>query len=58
MNEKKKYQKFYGKPIFLNLLLLVLNLGLFISKIIFAILTNSLALQADAFDSLTDIIMV
>jgi len=58
MNEKKKYQKFYGKPIFLNLFLLVLNLGLFVSKIIFAKLTNSLALQADAFDSLTDIIMV
>jgi len=57
MRVKKKYQKFYGKPIFLNLFLLVLNLGLFISKIVFAQITNSLALQADAFDSLTDIIM-
>jgi cation diffusion facilitator family transporter len=57
MNIKNKPQKFYGTPIFLNLVLLVFNLGLFISKIIFALFTNSLALQADAFDSLTDIIM-
>ena len=48
---------FYKKPVFLNLILLIVNLGLFISKIIFSILTNSLALQADAFDSLTDIFM-
>ena len=48
---------FYKKPVFLNLILLIVNLGLFISKLIFSILTNSLALQADAFDSLTDIFM-
>lgn len=49
--------KLYKKPVFLNLVLLIVNLGLFISKIYFSILTNSLALQADAFDSLTDILM-
>ena len=48
---------FYKKPVFLNLILLIVNVGLFISKLIFSILTNSLALQADAFDSLTDIFM-
>jgi len=50
-------QKLYKRPVFLNLLLLMVNLGLFIFKILFSILTNSLALQADAFDSLTDIFM-
>jgi len=49
--------KFYENPTFVNSLLLSCNLGLFILKLIFAFLTNSLALQADAFDSLTDIIM-
>jgi cation diffusion facilitator family transporter len=49
--------KLYKKPVFLNLILLVINLGLFIFKIIFSILSNSLALQADAYDSLTDIFM-
>ena len=47
----------YKKPVFLNLVLLIVNLGLFNSKIVFSILTNSLALQADAIDSLTDILM-
>jgi len=49
--------KLYKKPVFLNLVLLVVNLGLFISKIIFSLLTKSIALQADAYDSLTDIFM-
>ena len=48
---------FFKKPVFLNLVLLIVNLGLFIFKIIFSLLTDSLALQADAFDSLTDIFM-
>lgn len=42
----------------MNSVLLVVNLGLFIFKLIFADLSGSLALQADAFDNLTDIIMV
>ena len=51
-------EKFYGKPLFVNLLLLVINLFLFIFKLIVSSLSGSLALQADAFDTLTDIIMV
>ena len=58
MNETDKSKKFYTKPIFVNSVLLVVNLGLFIFKLIFADLSGSLALQADAFDNLTDIIMV
>ncbi len=58
MNEPDKSKKFYAKPIFVNSVLLVVNLGLFIFKLIFADLSGSLALQADAFDNLTDIIMV
>ena len=51
-------KRFYAKPIFVNSVLLVVNLGLFIFKLIFADLSGSLALRADAFDNLTDIIMV
>ncbi len=58
MNEPDKSKKFYTKPIFVNSVLLVVNLSLFIFKLIFADLSGSLALQADAFDNLTDIIMV
>jgi len=58
MNEPDKSKKFYTKPIFVNSVLLVVNLGLFIFKLIFADLSGSLALRADAFDNLTDIIMV
>ncbi len=50
--------KFYESPIFLNFFLLFVNISLFISKSIFSLLTNSIALQADAFDNLTDIVMV
>ncbi len=50
--------KFYENPIFLNFFLLFVNISLFISKYIFSLLTNSIALQADAFDNLTDIVMV
>ncbi|MFX1314591.1 MAG: cation transporter [Promethearchaeota archaeon] len=50
--------KFYENPIFLNLFLLFLNTSLFILKLIFSFLTNSIALQADAFDNLTDIVMI
>ena len=49
--------KYYQRPIFLNLLLLTVNVSLFIFKLIFSIITNSVALQADAFDNLTDIVM-
>jgi len=58
MNERDKIKKFYTKPIFVNSVLLIVNLGLFIFKLIFADLSGSLALKADAFDNLTDIIMV
>lgn len=49
--------KFYEQPTFVSFFLLVLNSILFIFKLSFGLLSNSLALQADAFDSLTDIIM-
>ncbi|MBN1801836.1 MAG: cation diffusion facilitator family transporter [Candidatus Lokiarchaeota archaeon] len=53
----KPKDKFYEQPVFINFVLLITNLTLFISKYIFGILTNSLALQTDAFDSLTDVVM-
>ena len=49
--------KLYERPIFINSFLLCVNLGLFIFKIVFGIFSRSLALQADAFDNLTDIVM-
>ncbi|MHA1488186.1 MAG: cation diffusion facilitator family transporter [Promethearchaeota archaeon] len=58
MMDSEKDQKFYVKPIFINFLLLIVNSSLFVIKLIFALLTNSIALQADAFDNLTDIVMV
>jgi len=58
MTSKDISEKFYGKPLFVNLLLLVINLFLFIFKLVVSSLSGSLALQADAFDNLTDIIMV
>jgi len=58
MNELDRSKKFYTKPLFVNSVLLIANLGLFIFKLIFADLSGSLALKADAFDNLTDIIMV
>ncbi len=53
----KTKDRFYQQPVFVNLVLLITNLTLFISKYIFGILTNSLALQTDAFDNLTDVVM-
>jgi cation diffusion facilitator family transporter len=50
--------KFYEKPSFINIILLIVNSLLFVLKLVFSIYTNSLALQADAFDNLTDIVMV
>ena len=57
MSGLEKNLKFYEQPFFINLLLLLLNIALFIFKLIFSILTKSVALQADAFDSMTDIVM-
>ena len=57
MSGLEKKLKFYEQPFFVNLLLLLFNITLFIFKLIFGILTNSVALQADAFDSMTDIVM-
>ncbi len=53
----EKKLKFYEQPVFINLLLLLFNITLFIFKLIISILTKSIALQADAFDSMTDIVM-
>jgi cation diffusion facilitator family transporter len=58
MIKSKENLKLYAKPYFINLILLTFNGGMFISKFIVALLTQSLALQADAFDNLTDLVMV
>jgi len=58
MTDSSKNLKYYQRPIFLNLFLLIITVSLFILKLIFSIITNSLALQADAFDNLTDIVMI
>ena len=58
MKIKDKRESFFTNPLFVNLLLLVINLFLFLFKLIISSLSGSLALQADAFDNLTDIIMV
>ncbi len=50
--------KYYHRPIFLNIFLLTITVSLFILKLIFSIITNSLALQADAVDNLTDMVMI
>ena len=56
MTEIRDDLKFYEQPFFINIVLLLCNAILFTFKLIFGILTNSLALQADAYDNLTDII--
>ncbi len=58
MMDSSENLKYYQRPIFLNFLLLTINASLFVFKLIFSIITNSIALQADAFDNLTDIVMV
>jgi cation diffusion facilitator family transporter len=49
--------KFYENPLFVTSFLLFINVILFVLKIIIGILSRSLALQADAYDCLTDIVM-
>ncbi len=58
MIDSSKNLKYYQHPIFLNVFLLTVTVSLFILKLIFSIITNSLALQADAIDNLTDIVMI
>jgi len=57
MNEIKDDLKFYEQPFIINIVLLLVNAIFFTLKIIIGIQTNSIALQADAFDNLTDIMM-
>ncbi|GAG72770.1 unnamed protein product, partial [marine sediment metagenome] len=52
-----KPKQLFENPFFINSLLLFFTITLFILKLIFSLLTKSLALQADAIDSMTDIIM-
>jgi cation diffusion facilitator family transporter len=47
----------FQKPIPLNLFLLIIYSTLIVFKFYFALLTNSVALQADAYDNFSDIIM-
>jgi cation diffusion facilitator family transporter len=49
--------KFYENLLFINIILLFISLTLFIFKLVFGLITNSIALQADAFDSMTDIVI-
>jgi len=49
--------KFFERPLFINMVLVLVSTTLLILKLIFGLLTNSIALQADAFDSLTDIVI-
>ncbi|MHA1144057.1 MAG: cation diffusion facilitator family transporter [Candidatus Helarchaeota archaeon] len=58
MKDNGKKIPVYARPIFTNIILLVLNVFLFIFKMIFGFMTRSIALQADAFDSITDVVMV
>ena len=58
MTEIEEELKFFEKPIFVNFLLLIVNIFLFVLKIVLSYTSNSLALQADAFDNLTDIVMI
>ena len=58
MIETNENLKYYERPVFLNFLLLTITVLLFILKLIFSYISNSLALQADAFDNLTDIVMI
>ena len=53
----KDQLSFLQKPTNVNLILLIVSLLLFVAKLIYATISNSLALMADAFDSLTDIVM-
>jgi len=57
MSESEEDLKLYEQPDFINIILLILNISLFVLKLLFGILTKSIALQADAFDSMTDIVM-
>jgi len=56
-NQGIKPTQLFENPVFINSLLLIFTITLFILKLIFSLLTNSLALQADAIDSMTDIVM-
>ncbi|MFX1574739.1 MAG: cation diffusion facilitator family transporter [Promethearchaeota archaeon] len=58
MTNRNENLKIYENPIFLNFFLFSITLLLFILKLIFSYITNSLALQADAFDNLTDLVMI
>ncbi|MFW9988764.1 MAG: cation diffusion facilitator family transporter [Candidatus Odinarchaeota archaeon] len=58
MTDINYYPRFYENPIFLNFFLLIVNIIFFNLKLIFSSLTRSMALRADAFDTLTDIVMV
>ena len=49
--------KFYENLLFINSILLIISVTFFILKLVFGTLTNSIALQADAFDSMTDIVI-
>ncbi|MHA1294443.1 MAG: cation diffusion facilitator family transporter [Promethearchaeota archaeon] len=49
--------KLYEQPYTINLILLIFSITFFILKLFFSYLTNSVALQADAYDNLTDIVM-
>ena len=49
--------KLYSKPEFVNVILFITFITLFFFKLIFSMISNSIALRADAFDNLNDIVM-
>ncbi|MFX1273682.1 MAG: cation diffusion facilitator family transporter [Promethearchaeota archaeon] len=53
----KDNEKLYTKPEFVNLVLLITYIILIILKLAFSFISNSIALRADAFDNLNDIVM-
>ncbi len=57
MNEIKSPSSYFERPDILNVLLLIINSVLFLLKLYIGFLSNSIALQADAYDSLKDLVM-
>ena len=58
MSDLKENLKLYERPTFINGLLLGITIVLFIFKLTLGFMVNSLALQADGIDNITDVIFI
>ena len=58
MSNLKEQLKLYERPTFINGLLLGITIVLFLLKLTLGFMVNSLALQADAIDNITDVIFI